>query len=249
MKINIIGAGNLATQFVKNLENKNEINILQWYSRSFKKSKNNNGVIKINKLEDLKSADINLLMVSDNMIKKVSEKIKNKSLTVHSSGILNIKELKNNGRKGVFYPIQTFTKEKNVDFKNIPICVESENKSDYLILKNLAKALNSKPISMKSNKRKHLHLVATIVNNFTNHLYVQAEEICIDKKIPFSLFENIIKETSSKAINYSPKKIQTGPAKRNDKITIEKHLELLEKKSFKKIYKTITESIVKYYEK
>lgn len=249
MNINIIGRGNIASQFVKKFNKIPQIKILQWYSRSFKKSKDNNGIMKINKLEDLKSADVNFLMISDNVISEVSKKINNKTLTVHSSGTISIKELNNNGGKGVFYPIQTFTKTKDVEFKNMPICIESEEKSDYLKLKNLVKLLESKPISMNSNKRKHLHLAATIINNFTNHLYVEAEDICIENKIPFSLFANLVSETSSKALNYSPKKSQTGPATRNDKITINKHLELLKNKPFRKIYKTITESIMKYYEK
>ena len=249
MNINIIGSGNIASQFVKKFNENTQVKISQWYSRSFKKSKDNNGIIKINTLKDLKTADINFLMVSDNVINKVSKKINNKTFTVHCSGTISMKKLNNNGEKGVFYPIQTFTKGKDVEFKNMPICIESTNKSDYLKLENLVKLLGSKPVLMDSNKRKNLHLSATIINNFTNHLYANAEDICIENNIPFSIFESLIIETSSKANNYSPKNIQTGPAKRNDRITINKHLELLENKSFKKVYKTVTESIIKYYEK
>ncbi len=249
MNINIIGSGNIASQFVKKFNENSQVKISQWYSRSFKKSNDNNGIIKINKLKDLKKADINFLMVSDNVINKISKQINNKTFTVHSSGTISIKELNNNGGKGVFYPIQTFTKGKDVEFKNMPICIESSNKSDYLKLENLVKLLGSKPVSMNSNKRKYLHLSATIINNFTNHLYANAEDICIENNIPFSIFESLIIETSSKSNNYSPKNIQPGPAKRNDRITINKHLELLENKSFKKVYKTVTESIIKYYEK
>ena len=101
---------------------------------------------------------------------------------------------------------------------------------------------------MNSNKRKHLHLSATIVNNFTNHLYANAKDICTENKIPFVFLKNLINETTSKAISFSPKKNQTGPAKRNDIDTINKHLELLENKPFKKVYKTLSESIIKYYE-
>ncbi len=249
MKINIIGGGNLATQFLKKLLQKTEVEICQWYSRSFKKLVTKNGINKINDLNYLKPVDINLLMVPDSVISSISKKIKNKTLTVHSSGSINLKELNNNGGKGVFYPIQTFTKEKSVDFNNLPICIETEYKSDYLFLENLARILNSKPISMSSEKRKYLHLAATIVNNFSNHLFSQAEEICINNEIPFNLLNQIIKETSLKVIKNSPKNIQTGPAKRNDKIIIEKHLKLLKNSPFKKTYKTISESIIKYYEK
>jgi len=248
MKINIIGRGNVASQFVKKFNTIPKLKILHWYSRSFEKTVDNNGIKRTNNLKDLKNADINFLMVSDDVVKKISKKITNKTFTVHLSGIHNLEELNNKGGKGVFYPIQTFSKKKDVEFKNLPICIESDTKSNFLKLKNLIKLLEAKLVLMNSNNRKHLHLSATIVNNFTNHLYANAKDICIKKNIPFALFKNLINETTSKALSLSPRKSQTGPAKRNDRETINKHLELLKNNSFKKVYKTLTESIIKYYE-
>lgn len=248
MKINIIGRGNVASQFVKKFNTIPKLKILHWYSRSFEKTVDNNGIKRTNNLKDLKNADINFLMVSDDVVKKISKKITNKTFTVHSSGIHNLEELNNKGGKGVFYPIQTFSKKKDVEFKNLPICIESDTKSNFLKLKNLIKLLEAKPVLMNSNNRKYLHLSATIVNNFTNHLYTNAKDICIENNIPFVLFKNLINETTSNALSLSPRKSQTGPAKRNDRETINKHLELLENNSFKKVYKTLTESIIKYYE-
>ena len=248
MKINIIGRGNVASQFVKKFNTIPKLKILHWYSRSFEKTVDNNGIKRTNNLKDLKNADINFLMVSDDVVKKISKKITNKTFTVHSSGIHNLEELNNKGGKGVFYPIQTFSKKKDVEFKNLPICIESDTKSNFLKLKNLIKLLEAKPVLMNSNNRKYLHLSATIVNNFTNHLYTNAKDICIENNIPFVLFKNLINETTSNALSLSPRKSQTGPAKRNDRQTINKHLELLENNSFKKVYKTLTESIIKYYE-
>ena len=248
MNINIIGRGNVASQLVKKFNKIPKLKILHWYSRSFKKKVDNNGIKRTNNLKDLKDADINFLMVSDDVIKKLSKKIANKTFTVHSSGIHNLEELNNKGGKGVFYPIQTFSKVKDIEFKNLPICIESDTKANFLKLKNLVKLLESKPVLMNSNNRKYLHLSATIVNNFTNYLYTNAEDICIENNIPFILFKNLINETTSKALSNSPRKNQTGPAKRNDRETINKHLELLENNSFKKVYKTLTKSIIKYYE-
>ena len=248
MKINIIGRGNVASQFVKKFNTIPKLKILHWYSRSFEKTVDNNGIKRTNNLKDLKNADINFLMVSDDVVKKISKKITNKTFTVHSSGIHNLEELNNKGGKGVFYPIQTFSKKKDVEFKNLPICIESDTKSNFLKLKNLIKLLEAKPVLMNSNNRKYLHLSATIVNNFTNHLYNNAKDICIENNIPFVLFKNLINETTSNALSLSPRNSQTGPAKRNDRETINKHLELLENNSFKKVYKTLTESIIKYYE-
>ena len=248
MNINIIGRGNVASQLVKKFNKIPKLKILHWYSRSFKKKVDNNGIKRTNNLKDLKDADINFLMVSDDVVKKISKKITNKTFTVHSSGIHNLEELNNKGGKGVFYPIQTFSKVKDIEFKNLPICIESDTKANFLKLKNLVKLLESKPVLMNSNNRKYLHLSATIVNNFTNYLYTNAEDICIENNIPFILFKNLINETTSKALSLSPRKNQTGPAKRNDRETINKHLELLENNSFKKVYKTLTKSIIKYYE-
>ena len=248
MKINIIGRGNVASQFVKKFNTIPKLKILHWYSRSFEKTVDNNGIKRTNNLKDLKNADINFLMVSDDVVKKISKKITNKTFTVHLSGIHNLEELNNKGGKGVFYPIQTFSKKKDVEFKNLPICIESDTKSNFLKLKNLIKLLEAKPVLMNSNNRKYLHLSATIVNNFTNHLYANAKDICVKNNIPFLLLKNLINETTSNALSLSPRKSQTGPAKRNDRETINKHIELLENNSFKKVYKTLTESIIKYYE-
>tara|TARA_Y100000766_G_scaffold52422_1_gene42354 strand:+ start:434 stop:1183 length:750 start_codon:yes stop_codon:yes gene_type:complete len=248
MKINIIGRGNVASQFVKKFNTIPKLKILHWYSRSFEKKVDKNGIKRTNNLKDLKNADINFLMVSDDVVKKISKKITNKTFTVHLSGIHNLEELNNKGGKGVFYPIQTFSKKKDVKFKNLPICIESDTKSNFLKLKNLIKLLEAKPVLMNSNNRKYLHLSATIVNNFTNHLYTNAKDICIKNNIPFVLFKNLINETTSNALSLSPRKSQTGAAKRNDRETINKHLELLKNNSFKKVYKTLTESIIKYYE-
>jgi len=112
MKINIIGRGNVASQFVKKFNKIPKLKILHWYSRSFKKTLDDNGINRTNNLKDLKDADINFLMVSDDAIKKISKKITNKNFTVHLSGIHNLEELNNKGGKGVFYPIQTFSKKK-----------------------------------------------------------------------------------------------------------------------------------------
>ncbi len=117
MKINIIGRGNVASQFVKKFNTIPKLKILHWYSRSFKKTVDNNGIKRTNNLKDLKNADINFLMVSDDVIKKISKKITNKTFTVHLSGIHNLEELNNKGGKGVFYPIQTFSKKKMLSLK------------------------------------------------------------------------------------------------------------------------------------
>jgi predicted short-subunit dehydrogenase-like oxidoreductase (DUF2520 family) len=138
--------------------------------------------------------------------------------------------------------LQTFSKEKEVDFATVPFCLEAENKEDYLLLETVAKAIGVKTYTINSRQRKALHVAAVFVNNFTNHLYKIGNDICEEHQVPFEILHPLIQETSEKIKTLSPEKAQTGPAVRNDDKTIENHLELLEKKQ-QLIYKLITQSI------
>jgi len=249
MNINILGNGNLASQYVKIFSKISTIKIIQWYARSFNNEILNNGIHKINNLNELKIVDINFLMISDDAITDISKKIKNNSLTVHCAGSVSINQLKNIGRKGVFYPLQTFTKNKNLNHTDLPICIETNSKKDFILLEKIATLTKARPIKMSSIKRESLHLAATIVNNFNNHLFYQAEKICSENNVEFNLLHPLIKETFSKIKSISPKLTQTGPAIRDNTRTLNKHIKLLKNNSFKKIYLTLTESIKKNYEK
>ena len=143
-----------------------------------------------------------------------------------------------------FYPLQTFTKGKKVDFKKIPICIEAEQDNDLKILEQLAVLISEKTHLINSQQRKALHVAAVFVNNFVNHLYQIGSEICQENQIPFSILEALITETASKIERLSPKNAQTGPAKRNDKGTIDAHLDFLKSDvSKQEIYKLLTQSI------
>ena len=138
--------------------------------------------------------------------------------------------------------LQTFSKEKEIDFSTVPFCLEAENKEDYLLLEKIAKTIGRKIYSVNSEQRKALHIAAVFVNNFTNHLYTIGNDICEKHQVPFEILQPLIQETSEKIKTLSPKKAQTGPAIRNDKKTIKSHLELLSKEQ-QEIYKLITQAI------
>jgi len=138
--------------------------------------------------------------------------------------------------------LQTFSKEKEMDFSTVPFCLEAENKEDYLLLEKIAKTIGRKIYSVNSEQRKALHIAAVFVNNFTNHLYTIGNDICEKHQVPFEILQPLIQETSEKIKTLSPKKAQTGPAIRNDKKTIKSHLELLSKEQ-QEIYKLITQAI------
>ena len=156
--------------------------------------------------------------------------------------------LKNTGSKGVFYPLQSFSKEKTVDFTQIPFCLEAENKDDLSKLETLVSVLNGKIYHINSEQRKSIHVAAVFVNNFTNHMYTIADDICKQYDVPFEILTPLIEETSLKIKNLSPKEAQTGPAKRNDTETIQNHLNLLSRAQ-QDIYLKITQSILDYGKK
>jgi len=139
--------------------------------------------------------------------------------------------------------LQTFTKGKEVDFKNIPICIESQFNDDYNVLKKLADSISDKVFTINSEQRRSLHVSAVFVNNFVNHLYSIGNTICDEHQIPFEILQPLIKETADKIMSLSPHEAQTGPAKRNDQTTIQSHLDFLSDGNHKNIYKLLTQSI------
>ena len=192
-------------------------------------------------LKEIPNADITVLAVSDDAIAEVSAKINNR-FVVHTSGSFAMQSLKNTTQKGVFYMLQTFSKEKPVDFSNIPFCLEASNKNDFDLLQQIALLLGNKIYKIDSAQRKILHAAAVFVNNFTNHMYKIGHDLCTVNQIPFEVLHPLIQETALKINTLSPEKAQTGPAIRKDRNTIENHLTLLNKKQ-REIYKLLTKSI------
>lgn len=241
----IIGAGNVATHLYKAFKTAKNVTVNQWYNRSLSTiNQYKNEIEIIDDLSLLKNADIYIIAVSDDAIADLSEQFlfKNK-LVVHTSGSVNVYDICKKQKRGVFYPLQTFSKEAEVDFKNVPICIETINKKDYHILKELAVLIGSPTKKVNSDQRRVLHLAAVFVNNFTNQLYRIGHEITESKGAEFDLLRPLILETAKKIQELSPYMAQTGPAKRHDKKTIKKHLNLLENQHHKEIYNLLTESI------
>ncbi|MEP7095723.1 MAG: DUF2520 domain-containing protein, partial [Flavobacterium sp.] len=193
---------------------------------------------------DLNEADLYVIAITDDVISKVSEQLPfQNQLVVHTSGTSSIDILNSKNRRGVFYPLQTFSKNKAIDFSIIPICLEAENQSDYAILEIIAKSISKAVFPISSEQRKALHVSAVFVNNFTNYLYQIGQEICEEHQVPFEILKPLIQETSEKINTLNPIDAQTGPAKRNDTNTIEAHLAYLTNENQKNIYKILTQSI------
>lgn len=188
-------------------------------------------------------ADIYLIAVKDDAIGEIVSKLGNPdALILHTSGAVPLAVFKDIEHTGVFYPLQTFSKNKSVDFKNIPICIEAKNESDLELLEQLAGSISDKVYHISSDQRKSLHVAAVFVSNFVNYLYTEGEAICRENGIPFEILHPLIQETASKIASMSPKEAQTGPAMRNDKEVINSHLPLLNSEQ-QKIYQILTSSI------
>ena len=239
----ILGAGHVGTHLCSAINSSKHLKLVQWYNRTkIDHSENNLNVTQCHKLNDLAHADVYLIAVSDGCIEELSNELPFENrLVVHTSGSVSMRFLNKKNRRGVFYPLQTFSKTAPLDFKNVPICIESSDKEDRETLKKVAEALNSPTYFIDSEQRQTLHLSAVFVNNFTNQLYRIAHELTDEKSLDFEILKPLILETAKKIQHFSPYRAQTGPAKRGDQKTIRTHLKLLENHpNYKKLYEQLT---------
>ncbi|MDQ6472950.1 DUF2520 domain-containing protein [Flavobacterium sp. LHD-80] len=245
IQLSIIGSGNVAQHLIKAFAKSEAVEIVQVFSR---KKETLASLIEydkiVNEFENLIEADLYIIAVSDNAILDVSQRLpfQNK-IVVHTSGAASLDVLDAKNRKGVFYPLQTFSKNKDVDFSIIPMCLEAENTFDFRILETAAKSISNTVFAINSEQRKALHVAAVFANNFTNHLYQIGQEICNEHNVPFEVLKPLIRETAEKINTLNPVDAQTGPAKRNDSTTIQAHLDYLTNENQKNIYKILTQSI------
>ncbi|MBA3663477.1 MAG: DUF2520 domain-containing protein [Bacteroidetes bacterium] len=253
-KIVIIGCGNLAWHLAKTFAAQKKFDLYIYNHQPNKNLAAFKQHLKCKTQDSLKGiitdADFYFICVADKFISSASGKIKtasSDSLIVHASGSISIKEI-NQPNAGVFYPLQTFTKEDVIKWSEIPILIEANKKSDLLKLQHLAKTFTKTVREANSAEREKIHLAAVLVNNFTNALYTAADEFLSDQvkkqELNFNLLLPLIEQTALKLRRVSPLKAQTGPAKRNDKPVMKKHISLLKKnKQVKKLYKQLSELI------
>ena len=246
IKVTIIGSGNVAQHLIKAFENAENIEIVQVFARN---SSTVSHLINPNKIvsdyNDLLESDLFIIAVSDNVIQEVSSQIPfTNKLVAHTSGNFSIDDLDSKIRKAVFYPLQTFSKNKEVNFQEIPICLETQNESDYQILEKVANSISNKIYKINSEQRKSLHVSAVFVCNFVNHLYEIGNDICNENQVDFEILKPLIQETANKVLSLSPNEAQTGPAKRGDSQTINEHLKFLKNENQIGIYKLLTKSII-----
>jgi predicted short-subunit dehydrogenase-like oxidoreductase (DUF2520 family) len=247
-KISIIGSGNVANHLAQIFFEK-KLSIVEIYSRNKVEGKKLADKINVAYTSDIKSvgsnSDIIIMAISDDAIPLVCKELDlNDQILAHTSGIANTEDLKIATKNyACFYPLQTFTKGHSVEFSNIPILINAANAKTLSELKTIAYKISDTVTEISDIERQKLHLSAVIVNNFTNHLFTLSSQYLSKNKIDFNLLKPLIQETVNKISNSKPEANQTGPAKRNDKKTIEKHFSLIEDEDLITIYKILTKSI------
>jgi len=250
LKIVILGTGNLAKHLYTAFTKADDVDIVQVVGRNQSELEQFSEYATIsNSFDSIAEADVYLIAVKDDAISEVSSYLMSKKgIVAHTSGAMGLHMIQPENR-GVFYPLQTFTKGKILNFSSIPICIEAEETESLESLRKLAQSISGNIHHIDSEQRKKLHLAAVFVNNFTNYLYGIGEELCLEEGLSFDLLKPLILETAEKIKTVPPKEAQTGPARRNDVKSMESHLELLNNKEHMALYKLLSQAIKKSHEK
>jgi predicted short-subunit dehydrogenase-like oxidoreductase (DUF2520 family) len=250
-----IGAGNLATILSKAFQNKG-FNITQIFSRSEKSAKELADILSVkyttsvNEIDS--NADIYFVAINDSAVAEVLSQIKfNNRLLVHCSGSLPLSAIEGfSENTGVFYPLQTFSKTREVDFNEIPVFIESNSLNNQKTLLQIANSISKSVSVINSEKRRMLHISAVFACNFVNYFYTIAAEILKSNDIPFDVLKPLILETARKVQEIAPEKAQTGPAVRFDENIIDAHLqELNDFDDYRQLYMSVSKRIFEHYKK
>lgn len=248
----IIGAGNMAWHLGHALKIAG-LEIKQVFSRKLEKAIQLADSLDGQAINDLQSidqhSDLYIIAVSDQAIAAVSQqlvlRLSPNVMIVHTSGatpstIFDAHFL----RKGIFYPLQSLSKDKKTDFTKVPICVHANLQEDAENLYQLGRRISHQVAYIDDQQRAVLHIAAVFVNNFSNYLFHVGSEITKDANVPFELLLPLIQETVQKIKDQPPQKMQTGPAIRDDQNTIDRHLAFLENyPSFAEVYQLISRLI------
>lgn len=253
MEVSIIGTGNLAWHLAKAFEKVN-VKVAEIYARDIRKAEDLSSILYDAEPTDsldfsASASQIFFICVSDNAISNVAAQIivPQKAIVVHTSGAkpLSLLEKIPNAETGVFYPLQTFSRNVPMDFSSTPVCLEASSENTFKTLKNLASKLSENVKSVNSQERLIYHIGAVFSCNFVNHLWAISKEILESENLDFEMLKPIILETTHKMLDsHHPAEVQTGPAVRNDSETINSHLNFLsDDEDLYKVYTTLTESI------
>ncbi len=251
--VSIIGTGNVATHIATSLY-KMGVTVDFVVGRTLQKAHELADRIGATASDDFSgcffSSHFVIVAVNDDSYAEVISKlnIKESSVILHTSGSLPMSIFKPNfSNFGVFYPLQTFSMDREISFDHIPLCIEASSDKVYEQIKRLAGFLSEDVRNINSEERGQIHLAAVFCNNFSNYMFACAQELLADSKISFDILFPLILESAKKTIDLGPQKAQTGPAKRGDFSIINKHLAMIEDPKLRELYSILSTQIYNNY--
>jgi predicted short-subunit dehydrogenase-like oxidoreductase (DUF2520 family) len=251
MRISIIGSGNVATHLAAAFKNAGH-HIVQVYSRHLHSASLLAYHVRAEATDRLDQidpeTDLFVIAVKDDAIESIASQLaKYGKLIVHTSGATDLQVLLNHTKNaGVFYPLQTFSKTREIDFNTVPLCIEGADEQITSKLSELAYTITQHVYRVNSTERRTLHLAAVFACNFPNYLYYLSQQLLAERQLPFELLRPLILETAEKVQQQMPAVVQTGPAMRNDEKTMAAHLQQLgEKPELQALYALLSQGIIK----
>ncbi len=257
MKIVLVGAGKLAANLGLALVGAGH-DILQVYSRTMPSAETLATMLDAQPVSTFdaleRCADVYIIALTDTALGDSIPRIvegREEGVFLHTSGSMPMAVFEDavDGKDkgihyGVLYPLQSFSKERHVDFRNIPFFIEGVDEKTLDVARTLAESVSNTVQMLSSEDRRHVHLAAVFANNFANHCFTVAADILAKYNLPFSHIAPLIAETAAKISSMHPKDAQTGPALRYDKNVIRKHLDMLsDSPDAQEIYDVMSRSI------
>jgi predicted short-subunit dehydrogenase-like oxidoreductase (DUF2520 family) len=250
MKVVFVGAGNVATHLAIELY-RHSFDIIQVYSRTMESASDLARKIHATPVTDISSIDnsahLYIFSLKDSVLEDIVSQVPpNGGLWIHTAGSMPMDVFqKYASRFGVFYPFQTFSKGREMDWLKVPVFIEANKPENLDTLRSVAKQISGKVAELSSYDRRYVHLTGVFAGNFTNHMYTLSKQFLNQVNLPFDVSLPLIDETAAKVHTLSPEEAQTGPAIRYDENVINKHLALIEDENIRQIYKLISENIYK----
>ena len=249
-RVVLVGSGNLAEAVAQALS-QSGVELVQLFARNPERGQRVAalaGCEWCGDLAQMAEAESYLLADSDRAVGEVASslRIPSGAVVAHTAGSVALEALPAKfANRAVFYPMQTFTVGRRVDFSTVPIFLECEREALRAPLEALARKLSRKVVWASSEERRRIHLAAVFVCNFANHLFALGEQLSEQAGVDFEVLKPLIAETVAKALEApSPRSVQTGPALRDDQQTMERHLALLaDEPRLQTLYKLISQSI------
>lgn len=204
-------------------------------------------------ITSMPKADVTIISTSDNAIGSVAQQlaqIANPSIVVHTSGSTPLEALEPIKHRGILYPCMTFSKADEIDISKCPFLIEAADEQTLGTVRDIAKSIGASATECDSEGRARLHLAAVLASNFTNHLLLQSQRILERANLPLGILQPLVAQTIDKAFRMNPKEAQTGPARRGDTKTLDKHRKIIgDNGTLMGIYDSLTKAIEQEYDK